>query len=584
MDEIYTHVDVNHNQSHVKRGGMVSHMRSLMKGGNTGSDINKEPNPLTLNTGDENIFSLDAERKKPKRPRFPSPPSKTKPKRPSVRSSSPPSKTTGKIARATITPVHQFLTNTFIYIRYTREDDESISNSPLFDNDIIRSKRILLTVNQYVIMFLRHLNYVIAAKTNINYQLIDGRQLYIKFPIYVYTNEEAKLHPLDLILKRVESIRSFIENYDFSIDTKSTLWLIRTMTSLGVNLNSDFNITCDCDDFDYQKIDTPLQFKYPPIEYPTIHRMTLSDGSTVIEYEDPYFNDYGVFINLSVPFDEMGMSYNGLHIYEHLMTKGWAELSVNDQIYANGITYPNGICMVYNILSTASAYEMYTNAAFEWLYKIRAENFWNDDISDDVLLETIRTISETRTERTLSSMGRSDLHAYTNSYNRNIFEYWSNKPYTILLTRPKGTKGVNREQLEAMSKKYPLRNVERPDNVKLPFYPLEVMITKQNNKTYILKTDQQRIKEAIMKPKLKTKMYFGVDCYMGQDESPEGNDLSEFNGVLYPLLYNNGMFDDDDLITFVRTHITACSSAMMSNQSMMIRHAADYLEECNLNI
>ena len=493
-------------------------------------------------------------------------------------------KSSHPLTKVKLTPMFRFITNTFIFIRYTRDDPSSFITAPLFNNAAIRSRHIALTIHQYVITFLRHLNFVIAAKTNANYHLIDNKQLYIKIPIYVYTNDEATMNPADLIEKRFETLRTFIESYDFSKDTKNTLWLIRTLTSLGVNLNSDFTMSVECNEFDYNKLEERLQFRYPDVEYPSIKRHCLKDESIIVEYEDPYFNDYGVFINLSVPFNEMGMSYNGLHIYEHLMTKGWANLSVNDQLYANGITYQNGICMVFSILNTSSAFDEYTRAAIEWMYKIRDVGFWENEINDDILLETQRTISETRTERTMASMGRSDIHAYTNSYNRKIFEYWSNKPYVILLTKPKGCRGVNVNEIEKMSTQHPLRPIDRPNNIKFKYYPYEVMVAKKYMKLYILRTEIDRIKDAILKPKLKTKVYFGVDCYMGQDMTEDGNDLSEFNGVLHPLLYLCRYFTEDELNTFVRTHVTACSSTLMSNQSMMIRHAADVLEECNLNV
>lgn len=506
-------------------------------------------------------------------------PSKRK-KSTSKRKSSPASKRKSKVP--VITPVNKSIKNVFIYIRYNKEFGE-LPSAGLLDTSRV-SRNIQYTLNRYVVEFLRHMNFVISAHTNVNYHLLDNKQLFIRIPVYPYTNDEAKLHPLDLILKRVDSIRSFIESYDFSTDTKSTMWLIRTLTSLGVNLNEDFNLTVDCDEFDYKKIDETLTFNFPKIEYPYISKHILNDKSIITVYEDPYFNDYGVYVNLSVPFADMGMSYNGLHIYEHLMTKGWAGLSVNDQIYANGITYPNGICMVFNILATEKAYNEYTNAALKWLFKIRDQDFWQKAISDDILLETCRTISETRTERTLASMGRSDLHAYTNDYNRSIFEYWSNQPFTLLLTCPTGTARLNIETIEKMSVAHPLRNVPRPENIKMKHYPLEVMLMKQINKLYILKSDTERIKTAIMKPRLKTKVYFGVDCYMGQDEDMDDNDLSEFNGVLHPLLYLNRYFTEKELREFVRTHITAASSATLSMQSMCIRHAADSLEELNLNL
>lgn len=557
----------------------------------TNDDEYYYPNDDSNSDNDENTYEDNYElsggnkRKKPSK----SSPS-TKRKKPSSKSS-PSSKTKPSTKRpstksptVSITPEIKILSNIFIYIRYNKVPTDSSQSVRLF-NSRVTSRRIIFTVNQYIINFLRHINYIIAAKTNVNYQLIDSKQLFIRIPVYVYTNEEAALHPLDLILKRVNALRTFLTTYDFSLDTKSTLWLIRTLTNVGINMNKDFSLTVDCTDLFYEKIDEEITFNIPTIEYPTVRRHVMKDGSHLIEYEDPYFNDYGIFHDLSVPFDEMGMSYNGLHLYEHLMTKGWIDLSVNDQIYANGITYPNGICMVYNVLATEKSFHEYVNATLEWIYKVRNEDFWKKDINDDLLLETYRTISETRTERTLASMGRSDLHAYTNSYNKQIFEYWANKPFNLLITMPKGTKRIDIDKVEQLALKHPLRTINRPKNIKLKYYPLEVLMSKERMKTFILKVSTDKIKNAILMPKLKTKMYFGVDCYMGQNALiAENNDLSEYNSVLHPILHLNRLFTDEEIDMFLKTHITACSSATMSMQSMMIRHAADHLDEYNLNL
>lgn len=488
------------------------------------------------------------------------------------------------VQRPTLTATTKFLNNMYIYIRYNKDPANAERNVPML-NAVSKSKRIALTINQYVSMFLRHLNYLIAVKTNVNYNLIDTRQLFIKLPIYVYTNDEASMHPLDLILHRVESMKKFLESFDFSKDTKSVLWLLRTMASVGVNINEDFNITVDCDELNYQKIDEPLTFTFPKIEFPKISKKPLKDKSVITMYEDPYFNDYGIFINLSVTFDEMGMSYNGLHLYEHLMTKGWSNLSVNDQVYANGVTYPTGICMVFQILSSESAYKEYVNAAFEWLFKCRGADFWTKDITNEIYLETCRTISETRTERTLASMGRSDFHAYDNNYNKAIFEYWSNKPFNILLTVPKGTKPIDIDKLNMLCDKYPLRNVPRPPNIHLKYYPFEVLNTKIHTKLCIMKTTVEDIKKALMKPQLKTKAFFGVDCYLRQDPTPnDDGDLSEFISVLHPLLFMNEHFTEAELDQFVRSHVTSYSSETMHVQSLCIRHAADNFNELRLII
>lgn len=458
--------------------------------------------------------------------------------------------------------------DSFILIKYAKaneSDTKSESQSKLDSTPYL---------NALIKKFMEIMNSNIGAKTDVNYHIEKVTNYTIRIPVHVYTNDESKLNECELIDKRVKTIRNFFENYNWNSASKVELWLVRSLYTLNFNISDSFIIETETKNHDYKPVKDILFIKYPNIQFPTIKKTILLDESEITTLVDPYVQDFGLFLNLSITFDEMGMSYNALHLYEHLLTKPWANLSGIDILELNGSTYPTGVCFVYTIHRNMESLKQYTNATLKWLFESRNQEFWNK-ISDDIKLETSRTISETRLERTLVSMGRSDFKAYNNNYDLNIFRYWANKPFNILLVSNVEIKDLNREHLNDIVRKYPLNKIERPPNIKFKHIPIDVLKMKQLTGYYILKQNYEEVKRLFMEQNFDTKSFYGIDCILTTDKE----DLSVYNSILHPLLFLNKYYHEDELQDFVKTHVIPYSARFYNITNVQLKHVSSYINE-----
>ena len=424
------------------------------------------------------------------------------------------------------------------------------------------SSRYVQTLINY---FLRYFNMMIGSKTNINYNIIDVKDFTIKIPIYVYTQDDAQLKPLELITKRINTIKSFFRDFNWDNTNKMLHWVIRALRTIDIDITNLLQISVHIDEesvldninglstlavkTQFDKLNSSIEISPPTIEDITFSHVELSDKSKIIYIEDPYANDYGLYVNLSIPYEEMGMSYNSLHLFEHLATKCWKKCKQLDVTELNGSTYPNGISYIYTIHSSRDSLMTHLNATVQWFFTSRLPNFW-DNIRDDVDLETQRTISETRTERSLTMFGRSDFKAYTKSYDLKIFEYWSNKPFSILVISPKKV-SIDENKLNELCKKYPLRKIEKPRNPTFKNIPSDILIVKSIEKCYNLKCDTKDIVKRFMENDFDEHCYFGIDCACYRLNEK----LNSLNCVLYPLLFLNRYISEKDVERFIKSHI-----------------------------
>ena len=407
---------------------------------------------------------------------------------------------------------------------------------------------------------MNYINFLISAKTNVNYVHLPVRNYTITIPIYVYSEDETKMKPVDLIQYRYNTICNYFNAFDWKLANRVILWTVRAMAIIGFDISNSFTIyvkTTDearADIINNKKYNIPLKpstfnIRKPNLVMPTITRKELSDHSMITELVDPYLNDYGLFVDLSCPFSEMGLSYNALHLYEHMLTKPWEGLSGKELIEMNGATSPTGISYVYTIHQTHRSLMEYFNASFKWACESRSEHFW-DQHAKQIQLETLRTISETRVERSLSNFARSDYSAYKNGYNLEIFKYWSNKPFNIFIAGPKHV-GLDYDMLSSTVSKYVMRDVKCPSELEFDNIPSEVLISKQYSEKYTLKIDTKKIVDMFLHEGLNEHALYGVDCFSVYGDT----DASQFNTVLYPLVYLNKYCSEDELKAFVVTHL-----------------------------
>ena len=426
--------------------------------------------------------------------------------------------------------------------------------------------------------FMNYMNGMIGAKTSANYHIKKVVNDTIIIPIYVYTNVQKDSDPIKLIESKIKQVRDFLEHFDWTQASKMQLWIVRSLHILGVNISSSFVLSTETPEIDFNDLhDEPIIINFPKIEYPKIIREKFIDNSYISYLSDPYLTDYGLFINLTVPFDDMGMSYNGLHLYEHLMTKAWDKLKGINLIELNGATWPQAVCFVYSIHNTIESMKEYAVNSLMWHLQSREKGFW-DKHKEELHLEIERTVSETRKERTLSAMGRSDLHAYTYSYNTNIFEYWSNKPFEFLITGPEPYEKLKLkfDVVNNYIKKFmPRKDVVRPKNITFKNIPLDVLKMKKLQGFRINKVDSNEIKQKILQPDFDDKLVYGFDCSF----ECKFEDLSPYNSILHALLYNNRMFTDEELNHFLSNHVIPFSARLFNSASLQIKNAAKYLKE-----
>jgi hypothetical protein len=373
------------------------------------------------------------------------------------------------------------------------------------------------------------LNNLIGAKTNVNYHITPLEDNKIVIPIYPYTNEEIKGKPTTLISDRFDTVVKFLNTLSAeSLSTKSR-WLVRNMQKLGVDLEEDFQVRVEVGENKDSGFQELVNFKFKGIEKENFEQIRLKDGSVVNIYVDPYSSGYGLFLDLSVKFEDMGMGYNALHLYEHLATKAWASLSNEHVKDLNGATYPSGISYIYIILNNCKSFKDYVNATFEWIVKSRTQKYWKSKEANDFIeVETLRTISETREERMLSSTGRTDQKGYNLIYNTDIFHYWSNRPFNILLS----VKSMDELKFLSLNKLSKREKVKRPPNIKFSRMPLDVIKAKEIQQIHIVRVSPVDIVNNIFSSSLENMLY-GLNCGLVSTEE----NLSGYNSILFPLLF-----------------------------------------------
>ena len=442
-----------------------------------------------------------------------------------------------------------------------------------------------ITTNNYSKVLLHRvlsiLNALIGAHTNINYHIEKVVDFTIKIPIFSYTNEEKKLSLYDLVDKRINTLRDFLETINWDTMTnKIDRWAVISLRTLGVNISTDLVLTVKIDPtINYPQIsDEPLCIPFPKVVLPELERVKFSDNSTITYLSSPLLTDYGVYVNLSVTFDEMGMSWNALHLYEHLMTKGWDNINNTNLVLMNGVTWPNGLCSVFAITSDIPCMKTYAASYIKYFLESRAKDFWKQQTNlDSLKLETVRTISETHNERSLTSLARSDLHAYNFEYNTNIFTYWSNKPFNIFIAGPDPIEKLklNSQTIESYIKINPINHITRPRNITFKNLPIDTLKTKKIQQYHVLSEKLETIRKELLHMSDNTNVLYGVDCKIVSSSE----DLGPYNTVIHPLVFLNNLFTTDELVTFVKSTVIPFSCTFFDSCALKNKYAGEYLPE-----
>lgn len=427
--------------------------------------------------------------------------------------------------------------------------------------------------------FMSIINSRLGSRTELNYHIMPIENFKVKVPFYVYTNDEKKLSHLELVEKRVNKLINFLETMDWSTCANlQEIWIVHSLKLMGIDISTDFTLSTFTDEIiGYNDLDKePLKINFPTIHEPKIERVKFDDGSTIIYLSSKYLNDYGIFANLTIPFSEMGMSFNALHLYEHVMTCGWKNINYSKMKLMNGSTWPNGLCSVFAVTTTLNSMKEFAASYIKYYLNSRDAGFWNQPTNaQNLKLETQRTISETRTERSLSSLCRSDYHAYDFRYNTKIFEYWSNKPFDIFIAGPESLENLhlNATTINQYIKLHNIRKVQKPNNIIYHSIPLDILKMKKLHGYRVVSCEQKEICDSLIHPNPSNKSLYGLDNKMVSDEE----DLNPYNIILHVLVYANKLFDDDILNKFAHKTIIPFSCAFFNDTSLCSKFAGDFL-------
>ena len=421
------------------------------------------------------------------------------------------------------------------------------------------------------------ISYYIGAKSKLNYHMAPSTNGKIHIPIYPYESNELQMSQIKLVEKKIEELTKLFETVDWSTMSKQYYWLIHSMKVLGFDPSKDLQLKIISEDSNIESyfagnpksifINTPSDDKID------VNKIEANDGSIFTTIIDPHAVDYGIYIDLSVPFNEMGILSNGLHLYEHLVTKAWDNLNEKDHILMNGATNAVGVSWVYTIHRTYESFKMFMNATLNFFLKARYKKFWESDkMKEAIKHETVRTISETRLERSNTLMARSDIHAYDNDYPTEVFYYWSNKPFNILcvLTKP-DEKFMTKELLNKLVAEYPLNKVPRPPNRKYKNIPIEVLVTKMAQKYKVEKSDTMDNAKRILTDKIEKSYIYGIDCKLTVDAP----NIEENNTILHAVLFYNRSLNQDVLKQYCNTHVLPFSNQEYSS-SLFAKFSSEF--------
>jgi hypothetical protein len=400
---------------------------------------------------------------------------------------------------------------------------------------------------QVIRLLLADLNNQISFRTSLNYHgtIFDNM---IVIPIYTYGDDESKMNLVELIEYKVNILTTFIENYDLESSGPDMLYVIRTLTMKNIDIQNLFCVhVITPNNINYDAEDIRLHFKFPKLKYPTIKRINLLDNSIITILVDPYIKYHGVFCDYSKSFDDMGMGFNSLHVFEHMMTKAWTNLDMRNVIYYNGFTNQDGRCVVFTIHKNAKNISAFTIESIKFQLKCRTDETWNE-LKDDLILETRRTISETRNDKFYSSFARSDLSAFKFNYDTNIFKYYASDSINVLVISNKAiTFDVNSINNEIM--KYP-KFTARPPNVVINYIPLSSLRMKSSMKLYRLKKNTSEIINDLVEMKQKIHLY-GIDSELINEDV----DISSYNRILLVLLHLGNHISESELQTYISKKI-----------------------------
>lgn len=279
--------------------------------------------------------------------------------------------------------------------------------------------------------FMRIIRSQIAFKTNLCYSIPDvDTDCSIAIPIDVLANDQV-VSEKKLVSMKVKALKHFLE-HEFNYEGLSNN--LKAVLGGLLNYKYDYSKMLYITNSINNKV-VDVKLKEPTTEKVEIKRTEMG-GIDVLNVYLPYMDEAMICLDVTRPYEEMGFSYNALHLFEHLLCSPWSELRKKTSMTnLNGFTSNLGNCLVYASMSDQKTFKLYLLKLCEWLRDSRKPNFWKEH-EEELKREINRTISETKHRPTMNSFARSPGVAYAYDYDVSIFHYWSNQPMKLTIMHP----------------------------------------------------------------------------------------------------------------------------------------------------
>lgn len=363
----------------------------------------------------------------------------------------------------------------------------------------------------------------LAFKTSLCYHMPPpDKDLSIHIPIDILTDADVTSLQ-DLFKSKVKQLKKYLEkeiNYE-SMEQVDQL-VFSSLELYKFDYSKMLYVTSP-----YFKNTIDINLKKPTLGKTEIYYHKF-DNDEIVEVVNPYLTESLICVDFSCPYSDMSFSHNALHLYEHVMTKPFAcdksrgDVKINDR---NGYTTSSGLCYVFVSCLDQKTFKKLFNDELKWIYESRDKEFWVKN-RKTLEMETERTISESQDSISVGNFARATNLAYSHEYNTEIFRYWSNRSFNILIIHPYKSFKISDTIITELIHQYPIQHVDRPIISKFKYLPYANVCTRSKYSSISKKIDESKIREILTYLHKNRKSiesgYIGVDVLFQEIEVLRG--------------------------------------------------------------
>lgn len=320
-----------------------------------------------------------------------------------------------------------------------------------------------------------HVAAIIGRATDFGYRLAmnaSGSQ-FISIPIEITGKVDTTWR--ELMETRTKELKRFLESKHFANELSEQTELKSTLITFGVKAELLYTITSP---FFTDEVQVRMRpFDVDPCRF-TIHEKP--NEYFVHEYYSNR-NTSIIAIDLSVPFKELYLESDALHLYEHCMLINMLDGSGNrpelfKNVDVNGFTSNAGLCYLYAMIEgrDAEAADKVKRIATEmakWYFESRTPEFWERN-GNDVRKQIARTTSEV-IDGAPWDVFRNRSQTRNSKLNTSIFRRWSNRPLNMLIVT--NSQVSISKHIDDYSKQYPASKIAISRIPKVDYIPFAAL-------------------------------------------------------------------------------------------------------------